>query len=66
MMEILESRNIELVGHSDLNGSGDGMQIMLNGDALYVGHMGYNGIGTSILDVSDPENPRDDSGCKPR
>ena len=57
-MEILESRNIELVGHSDLNGSGDGMQIMLNGDALYVGHMGYNGIGTSILDVSDPENPR--------
>jgi hypothetical protein len=57
-MEILESQNIELVGHSDLNGSGDGMQIMLKDDTLYVGHMGYNGLGTSILDVSDPEKPR--------
>jgi hypothetical protein len=57
-MDILESRNIELLGHSDLNGKGDGMQIMLNGDYLYVGHMGYTGVGTSVLDVSDPRNPR--------
>ena len=57
-MKTLESRNIELVGHSDLNGKGDGMQMMLKGDYLYVGHMGYNGLGTSVLDVSNPQDPR--------
>jgi len=57
-MKILESHNIELVGHSDLNGKGDGMQMMLKGDYLYVGHMGYNGLGTSVLDVSNPQDPR--------
>ena len=57
-MKILESRNIELVGHSDLNGKGDGMQMMLKGDYLFVGHMGYNGLGTSVLDVSNPRDPR--------
>ena len=57
-MKILESRNIELLGHSDLNGKGDGMQMMLKGDYLYVGHMGYNGLGTSVLDVSNPQDPR--------
>lgn len=57
-MKILESRNIELLGHSDLNGKGDGMQVMRKGDHLYVGHMGYNGVGTSVLDVSNPREPR--------
>ena len=57
-MRILESNNIEFIGHSDLNGKGDGMQIMKKDDYLYVGHMGCNGIGTTVLDVSDPENPR--------
>ena len=57
-MKTLDSRNIELVGHSDLNGKGDGMQMMLKGDYLYVGHMGYNGLGTSVLDVSNPQDPR--------
>ena len=47
-----------LVGHSDLNGFGDGMQVMRHGDALYVGHFGTSGIGTTILDVSDPSDPR--------
>jgi hypothetical protein len=46
------------VGHSELGGSGDGMQIMRNGDALYVGHLGDFGIATSILDVSSVEHPR--------
>ena len=45
------------VGHSDLGGFGDGMQLARNGDALYVGHSGTTGMGTSILDVSDLSAP---------
>lgn len=54
----LEQRGLELVGHSDLDGKGDGMQIMRTGDVAYVGHMGDFGVGTSIVDVSDPARPR--------
>lgn len=54
----LEARCLELVGHTDLAGKGDGMQIMRNGDVLYVGHMGDFGVGTSVVDVSDLEHPR--------
>jgi len=36
----LELRGLELVAHTDLEGKGDGMQIMRNGDVAYVGHMG--------------------------
>jgi len=54
----LEARGLELVGHTDLGGKGDGMQIMRNGDVLYVGHMGDFGVGTSIVDVSDLGRPR--------
>ena len=54
----LEARGLELVGHTDLSGKGDGMQIMRNGDLLYVGHMGDFGVGTSVVDVSDPAHPR--------
>src|SRR5438105_9877766 len=54
----LEQRGVELVGHSDLDGRGDGMQIMRNGDVLYVGHMGDFGIGTSVVDIADPGTPR--------
>ncbi len=46
------------IGHSDLGGHGDGMQIARNGDALYVGHAGTTGAGTSILNVADPSAPR--------
>ena len=34
------------------------MQLLREGDALYVGHFGPSGMGTSILDVSDPSAPR--------
>ncbi len=47
-----------LVGHSDLDGYGDGMQVMRHGDALYVGHFGPTGMGTSVLDVSDVTAPK--------
>ncbi|MGH3503153.1 MAG: LVIVD repeat-containing protein [Nocardioidaceae bacterium] len=48
---------LRAIGHSDLGGYGDGMQLMRAGDALYVGHFGPSGMGTSILDVSDPAAP---------
>lgn len=47
-----------LVSHSDLGGHGDGMQVMREGDALYVGHFGPSGMGTTVLDVSDAASPR--------
>ena len=53
-----EAHGLELVGHSALGGKGDGMQIMRNGDVLYVGHMGDFGVGTSVVDVSDLAHPR--------
>ena len=45
------------LGQSDLGGYGDGMQVMRAGDALYVAHFGPSGMGTSILDASDPTDP---------
>jgi hypothetical protein len=52
------AHGLRLVGHSDLGGCGDGMQVLRHGDALYVGHFGISGMGTSILDVADPTQPR--------
>jgi hypothetical protein len=53
----LEARGLELVGHTDLDGKGDGMQVMRKGDVVYVGHMGDFGIGTSVVDVADLSRP---------
>lgn len=53
-----DSSGFRLIGHSDLNGHGDGMQVMPLGDVLYVAHFGPSGKGTTILDVSDPTGPR--------
>jgi len=53
-----DSHRLRAIGHSDLNGYGDGMQVLREGDALYVGHYGTSGMGTSILDASDPTGPR--------
>jgi hypothetical protein len=47
-----------LVSHSGLGGCGDGMQVLREGDAVYVGHYGKSGMGTTVLDVSDAERPR--------
>lgn len=52
-----DSSGLRLVAHHDLDGHGDGMQVMRHGDYLYVGHTGTTGAGTSILDVSDPRHP---------
>ncbi len=52
-----EARNLRLIGHSDLNGHGDGMQLMLKDHYLFVGHV-LGKVGTTILDVSNPREPR--------
>ncbi len=57
-MHPADIRGFRQVGHNDLGGFGDGMQVMRSGDALYVGHFGPSKMGTSILDVSDVANPR--------
>ncbi len=46
-----------LIGHHDLDGSGDGMQVVKHGQYLYVAHVGTSKMALSILDVSDPSNP---------
>lgn len=48
------SAGLRTVAHDDLGGFGDGMQVMREGDAVYVGHFGPSGMGTSVLDASDP------------
>ena len=48
---------LRLIGHSDLGGHGDGMQVIRHGDAVYVGHTGTTGAGTSVLDAADPARP---------
>jgi hypothetical protein len=48
---------LRLLSHHDLGGRGDGMQVLREGDVLYVAHNGTSGAGTSILDVSDPARP---------
>jgi hypothetical protein len=48
---------LRLLARHDLGGYGDGMQVMRRGGALYVGHTGTTGMGTSVLDVTDPRRP---------
>jgi hypothetical protein len=48
------ARNVTRIAHLDLPGGG---QVVVDGDYAYIGHMAPP-YGTSILDVSDPKNPR--------
>jgi hypothetical protein len=48
-----DTRNTRLIGHHELDGSGDGMQIIKVGQYAYVAHVGKMAL--SILDVSDPQ-----------
>jgi len=48
---------LDLVAHHDLGGCGDGMQVIRHENAVYVGHTGTSGMGTSILDATDPLKP---------
>src|SRR2546422_692268 len=50
------SRNVTRISHLDLPGAG---QVTVAGDYAYVGHIpNKQRLGTSILDVRDPKNPR--------
>ena len=50
------ARNVRRVGHLDLPGAG---QVNINGRYAYVGHIpNKDDLGTSIIDIADPANPR--------
>jgi hypothetical protein len=52
------SQGLRQIAEHDLAGCGDGMQVLRVADVVYVGHTGTTGAGTSILDASDPRQPR--------
>jgi hypothetical protein len=54
----MDIKGFRLLAQTDLAGHGDGMQIMRRDDHIFVGHMGDNGMGTSVVDVSDPRKPK--------
>ena len=50
------ARNVRRVGHLDLPGAG---QVTVAGHHAYVGHIpNKENLGTSIIDIADPKNPR--------
>jgi len=50
------ARNMAFVGHTDLAGRGDGLQVMVNRGHAYVGH--FLSAGVTVVDVRDPRRPR--------
>ena len=56
-VNLASSKDLRILGHHALDGRGDAMQVVRDGNALYVGHTGTSGAGTSILDVSNPALP---------
>src|SRR5690348_5498063 len=50
------ARNVRRIGHLDLPGAG---QVTIAGNHAYVGHIpNKDNLGTSIVDIADPKNPR--------
>src|SRR5215471_9181128 len=50
------ARNVRRLGHLDLPGAG---QVTVAGNYAYIGHIpNKDDLGTSIVDISDPQNPR--------
>ena len=49
------ARNVRRLGHLDLPGAG---QVTIAGHYAYVGHIPKQNLGTSIVDIADPANPR--------
>ncbi len=55
-----------LIGHHDLNGHGDGMQVLKHGRYVYLAHLGTSPMALSILDAADPSRPALDHADAPR
>ncbi len=53
-----ESWNLNLIGHHDLNGHGDGMQLLKNGRYVYIAHLGTSPMALTIVDAADPADLR--------
>ncbi len=51
-----ESRNMRLIGHSDLAGHGDGSRIDKKGNFLFVAHM--KSAAFTVLNIENPSAPR--------
>jgi hypothetical protein len=51
------ARNMSWIGHSELAGRPDGVQVMVNKGFAYVGHP-FSGGGATVIDVRDPRNPQ--------
>jgi hypothetical protein len=49
------AKNMRLIGHSEIGGRGDGLQVMVHKGYAYVAHPWSQGF--SIVDVRDPKNP---------
>ena len=52
----VSAHNIGYVGHSDMAGKGDGVQVMVHSGHAFVGHSFNEGI--TIIDVTDPSEAR--------
>jgi hypothetical protein len=50
------ARNVRWLGHSELNGRPDGVQIMVNKGHAFVGHP-FTGGGITVVDVREPARP---------
>jgi hypothetical protein len=50
------ARNMTLIGHSDIAGRGDGLQLMVHRGYAYIAHPWSQGF--SIVDVRDAKNPK--------
>ena len=53
-----EKWNVRLVGHHDLDGHGDGMQLLKAGRYVYVAHLGTSPMALTIVDAQDPQDPK--------
>lgn len=52
-----ESWNVRLVANHDLNGHGDGMQLLKVGRYVYIAHLGTSPMALTIVDAQDPQAP---------
>jgi hypothetical protein len=51
------ARNMSWLGHSELGGRSDGVQVMANKGYAYVGHP-FSGGGATVIDVRNPREPK--------